>query len=144
MFCDDIRMELGGKFSLMGIYSRELILPMQPPVLIPKFGVVVWLICDIDDLPASASVALRALPGHTEIFHADMDLDAEIRLADDDVRKMSYGIQFQVSPLRIAAAGVIEVFVETELGAMRAGRLQIRVDEAAPKGVSSNGDGPAL
>jgi len=137
-------MELGGKFSLMGIYSGELILPVQPPVLLPKLGAVVWLICDVDDTPAAASVAVLGPPDRTEIFRAAMDLNAEGRPADDDdARKMLYAIQFQASPLRIAAAGVIEVFVETELGAMRAGRLQIRVDEAALTGVSSINKGPA-
>lgn len=39
IFCDDMRFEMGGKRSLMGIYSAQLIVP-SIPVVLPKLCVV--------------------------------------------------------------------------------------------------------
>ena len=130
MFCDDIRVELGGKYSLMGIYGRELVLPVRPPVLLPKLGVVVWLVCDIDDPPGSATVAVLVQPDGVELFRETVDIVAGDHPQDGSM-KMSYSIRFSISPVKIASLGVIEVIVETELGALRASRLEVKVDEAA-------------
>jgi hypothetical protein len=32
LFCDDIRAELGGKISVMGIYQTDMIFPEGPPL----------------------------------------------------------------------------------------------------------------
>jgi hypothetical protein len=41
VFCDDIRFEQGGKFTLVGCYFGELI-PLGPyPLMLPKLGVLV-------------------------------------------------------------------------------------------------------
>ena len=142
VFCDDIRVEVGGKYSLMGIYSRELVLPVRPPVLLPKLGVVVWLVCDIDDPPASATVAVLAQPGGVHLFRETIDIVSGDR-PDDGSMKMSYSIRFSISPVKILSVGVIEVIVETELGALRASRLEVKVDEAALEAVKI-GSGPQM
>jgi len=41
IFCDDIREELRGKVSFMGIYGGDLILSTPPPVHLPKLMVAV-------------------------------------------------------------------------------------------------------
>ena len=130
VFCDDIRTELGEKYSLMGIYSRELVLPVWPPVVLPKLGVVVWLVCDIDDPPSSATVVVLAQPGNVQLFRKTIGLVAGDRPHDGSM-KMSYSIRFSISPVKIASLGVIEVVVETELGALRASRLEVTADKAA-------------
>ena len=40
-FCDDIRYELGGKFSLMSIYCRQDMIVQGFPVQLPKLGLSV-------------------------------------------------------------------------------------------------------
>src|SRR5690349_1285265 len=48
IFCDDIRAELGGKFSLMGIFLERMILedqiPENEPVIIPRLGICINLV----------------------------------------------------------------------------------------------------
>jgi len=142
VFCDDIRMELGGKYSLMGIYPRVLVLPVRPPVVLPKLGVVVWLVCDIDDPPASATVVVIAQPGNVQLFRETITIVAGDRPQDGSM-KMSYSIRFSISPVKIASLGVIYAVVETELGALRASRLEVTADTAALDAVRT-GDVPPI
>jgi hypothetical protein len=41
LFCDDIRAEVGGKISVMGIYQADMIFPQDPPVALAKFAILV-------------------------------------------------------------------------------------------------------
>jgi hypothetical protein len=41
LFCDDIRMEVGGKISVMGVYQADMILPQEPPFTLAKFAILV-------------------------------------------------------------------------------------------------------
>src|SRR5450759_1276936 len=43
LFCDDIRHELGGKTTIVGIYQIDMIYPPEVvfPLVIPKFGIFV-------------------------------------------------------------------------------------------------------
>ena len=42
LLCDDVREETGGKFSLMGIYTKDMIFP-QFPALLPKICLCIML-----------------------------------------------------------------------------------------------------
>jgi hypothetical protein len=37
IFCDDIREEIGGKVSYMGIYGDEMMISEPAPIMLPKF-----------------------------------------------------------------------------------------------------------
>jgi hypothetical protein len=41
LFCDDIRAEVGGKISVMGIYQADMIFTQDPPIVLPKFAILV-------------------------------------------------------------------------------------------------------
>jgi hypothetical protein len=41
IFCDDMRQELFGKYSLLGIYHADIVIPEGLPALLPKFVIVV-------------------------------------------------------------------------------------------------------
>jgi len=47
IYCDDIRQELGSKFSYMGVYGSDLVLPSFP-VTLPKLCIAVKVVTDID------------------------------------------------------------------------------------------------
>jgi len=42
LFCDDIRAEVGGKMSVMGVYQADMVFPpvQEFPITIPKFGIL--------------------------------------------------------------------------------------------------------
>jgi hypothetical protein len=43
LFCDDVRMEIGGKLSLMGMYNADMFFPGNAPlpILLPKIVIVI-------------------------------------------------------------------------------------------------------
>lgn len=43
LFCDDIRQEIGGKISLIGIYSGKMFISTPLPTNLPKFGMILSL-----------------------------------------------------------------------------------------------------
>ena len=55
IFCDDIRQEVGGKTSLIGIYHGDMIFPfakpIDNPILYPKFAAFISVISDPNDNP---------------------------------------------------------------------------------------------
>src|SRR4051794_26127144 len=67
VFCDDVRQEVGNKLSLMGVYSTEILFPMAPPIIYPKFAVVVWIISEVSDVPKKFSIRILVPPEGTEI-----------------------------------------------------------------------------
>lgn len=58
VFCDDIRYEIGSKFSLIGIYSGNLIVPAFP-VKLPKLCIAATLVISADNPPKT--IILRVL-----------------------------------------------------------------------------------
>jgi hypothetical protein len=51
IFCDDIRAEIGGKVTLVGIYTGELVVHAPFPFMMPKFGL--WI--NYFEVPGSIS-----------------------------------------------------------------------------------------
>lgn len=41
IFCDDIRNEIDGKVTLVGIYAADMIFNVPLPVIVPKLGIVI-------------------------------------------------------------------------------------------------------
>ena len=126
LFCDDVRFEVGFKHSFMGVYDIEMVFPAPPPALLPKLYVVAWLVCDIDDIPQKA--VLTARYPLTDVDAFSMELVPNLNAGNIPVGSSKYHLQaMAVFPAIILnAGGDIEVFMETELGKNRIGRLTIR------------------
>ncbi len=71
IYCDDIRNELGGKLSFIGVYSAEMQLPTFP-VTLPKFCVFVSIKLAIDQYPKEY-VRVRLFDGENVIASLDID-----------------------------------------------------------------------
>lgn len=125
IFCDDIRLEMGGKFSLMGVYGSDMIFPAAPPVLLGKWGIVVWLISDVDDVPQKMSVSVLAPPDKTEIAAKDFDQMPPPE-HQEGATKMNIRLVLPMPPVNLTAAGFVEVMLTTEQETLRAGRLFVR------------------
>jgi hypothetical protein len=134
VFCDDIRQEIGNKISLMGIYSGEMIFPVKPPVVLPKFGIVAWVIADIDDPIQTISVSLNVPPNLTEILRTESGPIVMVPSTVDGAKKMITQQMLPISQLVISEAGMIEVMIHTERETLRGGRIMIRfaAEPAAP------------
>ncbi|SRR6266700_2659485 len=128
VFCDDVRQEIGNKLSLMGVYVGELIVPMAPPVVMPKFAIVVWIITDIDDPVMRVTTSVRMPPDGQEVFKAEVGQATTIPSLLEGARKMIAHQILTFGNFLVPAPGMMEVMLETDTGPMRAGRLLIRFE----------------
>lgn len=123
-FCDDVRYELGNKFSLIGCYSDELIVD-QLPVALPKLCVQIRAFTPIDS-PFSKLV-FRALLGDDTIAEIDLKADEKsIPVAPPDAKRMGLTAFMCFAPLGVTETTLLRIEAETEEGVLRGGRLMIR------------------
>ena len=77
IFCDDIRIELGGKASYMGIYGQDMIISGPRPALLPKLSIAAHIRIPSDVERAHLKVAVyRDQDGKSEELIA-MEGDVE-------------------------------------------------------------------
>lgn len=125
-FCDDVRLEVGNKMSLMGMYHGDMIVGGRPPLTLPKLVIVVWVLSDIGDPIQKMTTIVQGPPNQTEILRAEVDgiLASPAHLFEDSKKLIAQQI-FTISPFIVTEAGVIDVLLETDRGSFRAGRLRV-------------------
>jgi hypothetical protein len=64
-FCDDIRQEVGGKFSYIGVYSGFMFVHGTCPITLPKFCLAITLIQRRELLVPNIGIRIF-LPGETD------------------------------------------------------------------------------
>jgi hypothetical protein len=123
-FCDDVRYEMGNKFSLIGCYSDELIVE-KLPVALPKLCVQIRVFTLVEK-PFSKLV-IRALLGEEIIAEADLHVnEAAILNAPPDAKRMGLTTFMCFAPLGITEPTVLQIEAETEEGPLKGGRLVLR------------------
>lgn len=128
LFCDDVRHEVGNKYSLMGCYGDELIIE-KLPALLPKLCVQLRAQTPLDR------------PFKKLIFRAFLndDLLAEIEMPEDqlehaaavigareDALRLTIMAIMGLSPLAVSEPSILRVEAETEDGVLRGGHLRFR------------------
>ena len=118
IFCDDIRHEIEGKISYIGVYNGTLFLPEFPATL-PKLCLSITALTSPKQ--PFLKLKLRVLHDDTEIFTGELDEnqlseitgDSSANGADDWLSLHSFVV---FSPFSIETSGKIRVIVETEEG----------------------------
>jgi hypothetical protein len=128
IFCEDIRLEIGNKYSLMGVFAADLAFPLAPPLTLPKFGVVVWLLFDVGDAPKQITIRILIPPNKTELVKmvSQGDFELQFPFPPDELSRGVLRFMLPVMNLTLTEEGFIEVMVETERETFRAGRLYVR------------------
>jgi hypothetical protein len=125
IFCDDIRHEVGNKFSLIGIYGADLNVPLSKQIVtIPRFGIAVQLISDIDDSPDNFTVTILIPPDRQELMKQEVKIQHMEEPGDST--KAYCRVLISLPPFNISEEGPIEVMVDTGRETMRAGRLFVK------------------
>ncbi|WP_223483662.1 DUF6941 family protein [Pseudomonas sp. A-RE-19] len=70
IFCDDIRHEVNGKTSLMGVYQGSLLL-QEFPAMLPKLCVVMHVVSHRDNLVKN--ITFKGILDDSEIFAITLD-----------------------------------------------------------------------
>lgn len=137
IYCDDIREEVGNKFSYMGVYSGELTVP-NAPVLLPKLCVVAKVITDIANPFESLEVRIVMVKGddETEILSTGpIPFPADLPKQHDDSTRLMAQMTFMLSPFQISEETTLRVKAITEceeLSGTTALRIRIVPPQASP------------
>jgi hypothetical protein len=135
IFCDDVRVEVGGKISLIGSYSDNMYVHGGFPFVLPKFGFFVRVVQSHRAwMPISKIVAF--LPEDSEDHWSleqtlpDSIHEAAVEEANADVEGQAHGVltinvHFVVAPLVLKAPGVIKVRAVRGDALVRCGLLNI-------------------
>lgn len=132
IFCDDIRHELGGKLTLVGVYSGSLLVQAFPSVL-PKLCLVLKVFTPIESpfqrlkiriLKDDETIAEGELPQQelTVLSSARVEDPEESNEAE---KLFQVTAHFVFSPLKLDGPCVIGVRIETEDGEMKTNSLRI-------------------
>jgi hypothetical protein len=131
VFCDDIRNEVDGKVTHVGIYNGNMIFGVPFPVTMPKLGISVTLILAPDE---DANYSFQVyLPGDQEgmptiIFDAPgeaiRDSFPMSEMAEHDPR-FAIKVNGIFSPLVLSQEGYIEVRAVKGDEYLRVGRLKV-------------------
>lgn len=131
IFCDDLRVEVGSKLTLVGVYGAELVVHTEFPVTLPKFALYINYIEAFEE--RSDPVTLRVyLPGDDDdhpSFTGDIPV-SEMRTAlaapTSEETQRAAAIHLVVAPLVVKAEGSIKVRALTGRGIVKLGSLRVR------------------
>ncbi len=130
LFCDDVRYEVGGKRSLIGIYSGVLEVERFPTIL-PKFVLSVRYseAAGESELPVQFNIFV---PGRTEaLLTANVEkstIPSRPLVSDQDVeQRMDMIPEFMLSPFPLTEAGYIRVRVKRGDETIKIGALEVRL-----------------
>ena len=131
-FCDDIRMEIDGKLTLVGCYGADLVIQTPFPILIAKLGIVVHFY----EKPTEDRLPLKLeifFPGDSENIPSivsetqlsDISFPEEsINLRDEDTRRVAQ-MHIILSPVNILSEGYIRVRLTKGANTYRIGRIRV-------------------
>lgn len=135
IYCDDIRLEVGNKQSLMGIYAGELWVA-ECPVLLPKICIVVNVVTPVDQpfkaltlkVTKDDEVLIEA-PLIGDHLHEPQQNIIENGDKDNADRRIAIIGTFMLSPFAIEKECVLRVRAETEIGELKGHALRIKVGQ---------------
>jgi hypothetical protein len=138
IFCDDIRSEVGGKKSLIGVYGDAMVVHENFPLRLPKFGFSIYYVQKKTIFNHEATVRIY-LPGDGDSASIEMKITSETagQIASTPptpksaaLTHITMSLQFVIAPLEIKEPGPIKVRIERGEDEVAAGRLDV---QAAPK-----------
>lgn len=124
-FCDDIRQEIGNKFSLIGCYGSELHVTPLPSVL-PKLCAAIKVYTPIGK--PFAKLIVRILHEGKPIGEVSFPSEGLVPapVAPDGAQLHLVMAMIAMSPFAVAGPCVLKVEAETEDEVLEGGRLWIR------------------
>ena len=127
-FCDDVRQEVGNKYSLMGCYGDELVVEALP-VALPKVCAHVRASTTLDQL--FAALTCRAKLNGEVISELTIQPDQllsgqRIAVARSQSDRVVVVLVLQFAPFGITEPSNLRIEVETESEILHGGTLQLR------------------
>jgi hypothetical protein len=131
IFCDDLRQETNGKFIYIGVYTSDIIIFGNPPILLPTFVAAITY----RERPGESDVPVKIkmfLPGVDDAA-AELDLSvAAMRSAQfssetkGEDRMHSAFVSIRTSPLLLRQGGLIKIRAYRGEDEIRLGALEVK------------------
>ena len=138
IYCDDIRQEVGGKLSLIGVYNGVMYVP-QFPAILPKLWIKATYVCSRDDPPKSLKMRvyknnepmadLDALPEYLAQL-ASMR-ESGVPLAEGSQKVISSHAQVCLSPLVLDGPCTLRIAAFVGKDEVRGVGLQVQQQSGA-------------
>lgn len=132
-FCDDIRLEVGSKVSMMGIYNGELHVAAMP-VFLPKLCVAVFCTTEFENRFKEIKIRItsgESLLQESIIPKADLDkMQSELAArssTEDPLKNITIGMHFNLSPFPIERESTVVATVIADQEEILAGKLRIKL-----------------
>lgn len=134
-FCDDIREEVGGKSTLVGCYTGELVHQAEYPLTLPKLGLFAQLLVPPDKMPQVFELSVDFVPTGQTLINmsndlAGLDVNALLTPKDpddeDEERYIVLASKIILSPLVVSQDGKLRVRAMLDGQLVRLGSLKIR------------------
>ncbi len=137
LYCDDIREEVGGKYSLIGMYGSDLVVQGSGALSLPKLCVVARVVTPIEQPFQALQVqVIRDTAGQLEdVISTGAIVLPEARAFPPDARTMDVQIMLVLAPFAIGSDCLLRVRAVTESGTLEGPPLRIKhlVEIATPK-----------
>jgi hypothetical protein len=135
VFCDDVRREIDGKLTLVGVYSSNLTVFGGFPAVLPKLCVVTWLNGPLADLTACTKITLAGAP--LGDIRPELELGEKLKpsFALNDAARRQLTAILPLAPCTLYETGAIVVNAETETGMLTIGKLEVTVAQAEDSSV---------
>lgn len=132
VFCDDIRDEVSGKKTYVGVYMQDMIIDGPLPAIIPQFGLAITYLEPIEKVGSPVSIKVY-VPGEKEekvLLDIDLPLNRkesmQSGLNDPKAKYVGYLTAFKITPLVLEAEGFVRVRAYASGEEIKLGSLQIR------------------
>lgn len=138
IFCDDIRSEIGDKYSLMGIYSGALNVSSMP-VTLPRFSFAITLWEPMDDVKDTNYKISFKPDGGVEVVLVSHDQPSKEVItdgspeedhADDDIELAESNIFLTLTAIRLKSPGRFKVRAYRDNKEVRLGTLRVNLIES--------------
>ncbi|MCA8492537.1 DUF6941 family protein [Burkholderia arboris] len=124
VYCDDVRSEIGGKFTLVGVYSSDLQVPTAP-VALPKLCVVSTFVVPINmDV---TQLNFKLMKDDVEIAKFEIDTPRKKPAINPLYTRWTYSNITTLSPFPIEGPGTLRVIAESNLGTFIGSGIRILV-----------------
>lgn len=100
IWCDDIRLEVGNKPSIMGVFAGDILLPAVPAAL-PRLGVFTWIVSPIDKPIESLQLQVVRDDG---LVLAEIKPEAPTHSAApplDDATRQQFSVGVNMGPIEV-------------------------------------------
>lgn len=115
IFADDLRQEIGGKISIVGMYGPQMIVPAFP-ITLPKLAVLITAITPSDQ--PFGKVSLQVLQDDQVLLSFDVDMSEqkppEQEVTIPDLEIMEFQVAHVLSPLQIDGPCTLKARLTTE------------------------------